>query len=231
MHQINAGGINIDVVLKKIKNLHLTVLSPLGKVKISAPQKMKFHDIRIFVLNKLNWIKKQQEKILSRTQKTEKKYITNEEHYFFGKKYYLNIILTNKKPNIELVNDKMIVNVKINFTQAQIKNVLHKWYRSELKIITQQLIAKWEIKMNVQIADVQIRQMKNRWGSCYINKKKIIINFELAKKPTPCLEYVVVHEMVHLFERKHNDRFKNYMNYYLPDWKIYKQQLNSNTMI
>jgi predicted metal-dependent hydrolase len=116
--------------------------------------------------------------------------------------------------------------VKANFTQLQIKNLLQKWYRSELTKISWQLIAKWEKTMNLKIAELQIRQMKTRWGSCHIRKKKITLNLELAKKPLHCLEYVVVHEMVHLFEKKHNDRFKNYMTHYLPNWKVCKKQLN-----
>ena len=225
MPQINLDKINIDVVLKSIKNLNLAVL-PFGKVRVSAPKKMKLENIKMFLLTKLSWIKKQQAKMLNQII-VEKNYTNNEEHYFLGRKYLLEVMQTNKKPSVKVVDEQIILSVKANFTQLQIKNLLHKWYRSELTKIAWQLIAKWEKIMNLKISELQIRQMKTRWGSCHIGKKKIIINLELAKKPLHCLEYVVVHEMVHLFERSHNQRFKNYMTHYLPSWKVYKQELNS----
>ncbi len=174
-------------------------------------------------------------------------YINNEEHYFLGEKYLLNVVQTNKKASVEFINGnivlyhfnlkyivrlinfkvEMVLNIKAGFTQMQIKNLLQNWYRSELKKIVWKLIIKWEKIMNLQIAELHIRQMKTRWGSCHITKKKIVINLELAEKPLHCLEYVVVHEMVHFFERKHNQRFKNYMTYYLPNWQVCKKQLNS----
>ena len=227
MHQINLGDINIDVILKNIKNMHLTILPPLGKVRISAPKKMKLENIKIFALTKLGWIKKQQVKMLSQKREAKKDYVNNEEHDFLGEKYLLEVVQTSKKPSVEVIDRQIILNVKANFTQLQIKNLLQKWYRSELTKISWQLIAKWEKTMNLQIAELQIRQMKTRWGSCHIRKKKITLNLELVKKPLHCLQYVVVHEMVHLFERSHNQRFKNYMTHYLPSWKVYKQELNS----
>ena len=225
MPQINLDKINIDVVLKSIKNLNLAVL-PFGKVRVSAPKKMKLENIKMFLLTKLSWIKKQQAKMLNQII-VEKNYTNNEEHYFLGRKYLLEVMQTNKKPSVKVVDEQIILSVKANFTQLQIKNLLHKWYRSELIKIAWQLIAKWEKIMNLKISELQIRQMKTRWGSCHIGKKKITLNLELVKKPLHCLEYVVVHEMVHLFERSHNQRFKNYMTHYLPSWKVYKQELNS----
>lgn len=225
MPQINLDKINIDVVLKSIKNLNLIVL-PFGKVRVSAPKKMKLENIKMFLLTKLSWIKKQQAKMLNQII-VEKNYTNNEEHYFLGRKYLLEVMRVNKKPSVKVVDEQIILSVKANFTQLQIKNLLQKWYRSELTKIAWQLIAKWEKIMNLKISELQIRQMKTRWGSCHIGKKKITLNLELVKKPLHCLEYVVVHEMVHLFERSHNQRFKNYMTHYLPSWKDYKQELNS----
>ena len=225
MPQINLDKINIDVILKSIKNLNLAVL-PFGKVRVSAPKKMKLENIKMFLLTKLSWIKKQQAKMLNQII-VEKNYTNNEEHYFLGQKYLLEVMQTNKKPSVKVVDEQIILSVKANFTQLQIKNLLQKWYRSELIKIAWQLIAKWEKTMNLKISELQIRQMKTRWGSCHIGKKKITLNLELVKKPLHCLEYVVVHEMVHLFERSHNQRFKNYMTHYLPSWKAYKQELNS----
>ena len=225
MPQINLDKINIDVILKSIKNLNLAVL-PFGKVRVSAPKKMKLENIKMFLLTKLGWIKKQQAKMLNQII-VEKNYTNNEEHYFLGQKYLLQIVPNSKKPSVKVVDEQIILSVKANFTQLQIKNLLQKWYRSELIKIAWQLIAKWEKIMNLKISELQIRQMKTRWGSCHIGKKKITLNLELVKKPLHCLEYVVVHEMVHLLERSHNQRFKNYMTHYLPSWKAYKQELNS----
>lgn len=227
MHQINLDEINIEVILKNIKNLHLTILPPLGKVRISAPKRMKLENIKMFALTKLSWIKKHQAKMLSKERETKKAYANNEEHYFLGEKYLLEVVQTSKKASAEVIDGHIILNIKNHFGEAEKKHLLQNWYRKQLTEIVWQLIAKWEKTMNLQIAELQIRQMKTRWGSCNIGKKKIIINLELAKKPLYCLEYVVVHEMVHLFERKHNQRFKNYMTQYLPNWQACKQQLNS----
>jgi predicted metal-dependent hydrolase len=226
MYQINLEEISIEVILKDIKNIYLRIIPPCGKVRISAPKKTKLETVKMFAIAKLNWIKKHQVNMLKQSKENEKTYTSNESHDFLGKKYLLNIAITNKKSNVIINDNYIILNIKPHFGEKEKKSLLQEWYRQQLVNITMQMIAKWEKTMHLQIAQLQIRKMKTRWGSCNIKKRKIIINLELVKKPPQCLEYVVVHEMVHLFEKKHNQRFKNYMTKYLPNWHSCKEQLN-----
>ncbi len=226
MHQINLGNINIDVVLKDIKNVHLSVLPPLGKVRISAPNRMNLETIRMFAITKLAWIKSQKSKMLKQEREGVKNYVNRESHYFLGKRYLLKVVEFNHKPRVLINHNNIILNVKPNSTSEQRQILLQEWYRCQLKEMAIKMIKKLEIKMNVEVGDVAIRKMKTRWGSCNNKSKKINLNLELAKKPLQCLEYIIVHEMVHLIERKHNERFLAYMNKFLPNWKSYKENLN-----
>jgi predicted metal-dependent hydrolase len=226
MHQINLGNINIDVVLKDIKNVHLSVLPPLGKVRISAPNRMNLEAIRMFAITKLAWIKSQKSKMLKQEREGVKNYVSRESHYFLGKRYLLKVVEVNDKPSVLINHNNIILNVKPNSTSEQRQILLQEWYRCQLKEMAIKMIKKLERKMNVEVGEVAIRKMKTRWGSCNNKSKKINLNLELAKKPLQCLEYIIVHEMVHLIERKHNERFLAYMNKFLPNWKSYKENLN-----
>jgi hypothetical protein len=226
MHQINLGNINIDVVLKDIKNVHLSVQPPLGKVRISAPNRMDLETIRMFAISKFGWIKKQQIKMLEQKRESIKDYKTRESHYFLGKRYLLKVVEVNHKPRVLINHNNIILNVKPNSTSEQRQILLQEWYRCQLKEIAIKMIKKLERKMNVKVSEVAIRKMKTRWGSCNNKSKKIHLNLELAKKPLQCIEYIVVHEMVHIIERKHNERFLAYMNKFLPNWKACKNELS-----
>jgi len=226
MHQINLGNINIDVVLKDIKNVHLSVLPPLGKVRISAPNRMNLETIRMFAITKLAWIKSQKSKMLKQEREGVKNYVSRESHYFLGKRYLLKVVEFNHKPRVLINHNNIILNVKPNSTSEQRQILLQEWYRCQLKEIAIKMIKKLERKMNVKVSEVAIRKMKTRWGSCNNKSKKIHLNLELAKKPLQCIEYIVVHEMVHIIERKHNERFLAYMNKFLPNWKACKNELS-----
>lgn len=226
MHQINLGNINIDVVLKDIKNVHLSVLPPLGKVRISAPNRMNLENIRMFAITKLAWIKSQKSKMLKQEREGVKNYVSRESHYFLGKRYLLKVVEVNDKPSVLTNHNKIVLNIKPNSASEQRQILLQEWYRRQLKEMAIKIIKKLERKMNVEVGEVAIRKMKTRWGSCNNKSKKINLNLELAKKPLQCLEYIIVHEMVHLIERKHNERFLAYMNKFLPNWKSYKENLN-----
>lgn len=226
MHQINLGNINIDVVMKNIKNVHLSVLPPLGRVRIAAPNRIDLETIRMFAITKLSWIKRQQSKMLKQERESLKDYKTRESHYFLGKRYLLKVVEGNHKPSVSLNHSSIVLNVRANSSSKQRHNLLQEWYRNQLKEVSLKMIKKWEKKMNVEVTELAIRKMKTRWGSCNQESKKIHLNLELAKKPLHCLEYIIVHEMVHLLERKHGERFVACMNKFLPNWKSCKEDLN-----
>lgn len=226
MIQLELGDIIIDVELKDIKNVHLSVYPPNGKVKISAPSRMDIDTIRIFAINKLQWIKKQQDILKNQARETQREYITKESHYFLGKRYLLNLYEQETKPRVELTHSEIILYVRPSTTPEKKKKILEEWYREQLKNIVPKLIDKWEEEVGVRINDFGIKKMKTKWGTCNTETKKIWLNLELAKKPVECLEYIIAHELVHLIERRHNERFIRVMNEVMPKWKYYRDELN-----
>lgn len=227
MEQITINDIVIDVVRKNIKNVHLAVYPPTGRVRIAAPLTMNEDAIRLFAISKLAWIKRNQRKFENQERIPPREYKQRESHYFQGNRYLLNIVETDQSPKVVLKNKKFIeLHIKPNTSTVKRHEILTEWYRSELKKSIPPLIEKWEKILNVKVNEWYVKQMKTKWGSCNIEKKRIWINLELAKKPEHCLEYIIVHEMVHLLERHHNDRFLYFMDTYLPNWRQLKDELN-----
>ena len=226
MPTIKLGTIAIAVEQKNIKNIHLSVYPPLGKVKISAPQRMNLDTIRVFALSKLRWIKKQQEIFANQDREAKREYLTRESHYFKGKRYLLKVIEQNAKPKIILKYSEIELYIRPNTTIAKRKLVLDEWYRAELKKTVPKMLETWEKKIGVQCHEFGIKKMRTKWGTCNPKIKRIWLNLELAKKPPECLEYIIVHELVHLLERTHNHRFIAFMDQFMPKWKFYKEALN-----
>ena len=227
MEQITINDIKIDVIRKKIKNIHLAVYPPTGRVRIAAPLQVNEDTIRLFTISKLAWIRRQQRKFAGQERITPREYLSRESHYFQGKRYLLNVIEEEKSPKVILKNKTYIdLHIRPDTTTAKRHEIMNEWYRAELKKLIPELIDKWEKIINVQVSEWKVKQMKTKWGSCNIAKSRIWLNLELAKKPIHCLEYIIVHEMVHLLERHHNERFLNYMNTYLPNWKQLKDEIN-----
>ncbi|HEX6981321.1 MAG TPA: SprT family zinc-dependent metalloprotease [Balneolaceae bacterium] len=225
--QISVSDIKIDVIKKDIKNLHLAVYPPTGKVRISSPKSVKTEYIRLFAISKLSWIKKHIRNFRSQNRHPEREYITGESHYYQGHRYLMNVIYHNAPPKVEIRNKKYIdLYVREGSDKEKRQSVLKEWYRTELKKEIPLLIEKWEKKMGVNVEEWGVRQMKTKWGSCNTHDKRIWLNLELAKKSSKCLEYVVVHEMVHLLERLHNKRFKALMDHFMPQWRQHKEKLN-----
>ena len=226
MEQITINNIKINVVRKNIKNIHLAVYPPTGRVRIAAPLEVNDDAIRLFAISKLGWIKRRQRKFKGQERITPREYKNRESHYFRGKRYLLNIIEADAPPKVVLKN-KTYINLYVRpETQVEKRHeIMTEWYRVELKKQIPAFIEKWEKVLNIKVIEWQVKQMKTKWGSCNIEKKRIWINLELAKKPDYCLEYIIVHEMVHLLERHHNDRFLYYMDKYLPNWKQLKTEL------
>lgn len=218
------SDIEVEVTKKRIKNIYLRVSS--GKVRVSAPIYMSEQAIHAFVLSRSDWIREKLLKFENQVLIPEPKYISGETHCLWGKPYVLEVCHTKGAGRVEIKADKLVLSVRKHSTIAQKAKVMTEWYRAELKEQLPSLIAKWENVIGVKVDFVGVRNMRTRWGSCNITRKRVWFNLQLAKKPVHCLEYVVVHELVHLLERNHNKIFKGYMDRFLPEWRVLKSQLN-----
>ena len=224
---LTVKGIDVQIVRKDIKNLHLVVFPPDGNVRVTVPNHITDDNVRLAVVSKLNWIKKQQKNFANQPRQAQRQYITGECHYCFGVRCRLEVIECVGKHEVILnKSGKLIIYVNTDTTVTNKGKLLNEWYRAELKKHIPELIEKWQPIIGKDVSEWGIKKMKTRWGSCNINKKRIWLNLELAKKPIECLEYVLVHEMVHLHERYHNERFKAFMDKFLPKWKTCRDILN-----
>jgi predicted metal-dependent hydrolase len=227
MEQLKLGSVSIDLVRKDIKNLHLGVYPPTGRVRLAVPLNVDYETARLFAISKMAWIRRHQRNFLKQERTAPREYKERESHYFQGRRYLLRIKETAGAGYVDLKGKTYLdLYVKSDATPDYRQNVINDWYRAELRKIIPELIAHWEKKMSVVVNDWGIKQMKTKWGSCNIEAKRIWLNLELAKKPVHCLEYIIVHEMVHLLERHHNANFKSLMDHYLPKWKHLKEELN-----
>lgn len=224
--QINLGEIAVDVVLKNIKNIHLSVYPPTGRVRISAPLRMDIDTIRVFAITKLGWIKSQQQKLCEQERETPREYLERESHYVWGRRYLLKIEELDAAPEVEIKHNKMIVRIRPATSREKKQEILEAWYREQLKAALPPLIEKWELLMDVKVGRCFVQKMRTRWGSCSHGSRNIRLNTDLAKKPPECLEYIVVHELAHLLEPTHNQRFIALMDQFMPKWKFYRDQLN-----
>lgn len=224
--QIELGDITVDVVLKDIKNIHLSVYPPAGRVKISAPLRMDIDTIRVFAISKLGWIKQQQKKFQEQERETPREYLERESHYVWGKRYLLKIIEVNEAPSVELKHNKMILRVRPGSDEKKKQEIIDAWYRDQIKKAVPPLITKWEQLLGIKVERFYVRRMKTRWGSCNHQAFSIRFNTDLVKKPKECLEYIVVHEMAHLREPTHNSRFVTLMDQFMPNWQFYRDKLN-----
>jgi hypothetical protein len=230
MQQIILGNICIDVVYKEIKNVHLSVYPPSGKVRISAPLRMDIDTIKIFAISKLGWIKKHQIRLLEQKRETPREYINRESHYYLGKRYLLKVFENDASHKIILKHSTIELYVRRTTSQERMKIKLDSWYRQRLKEIIPDYIEKFEKLMDVKVEEFAVKRMKTKWGSCSREAGRIWLNLELIKKPLFCIEYIIAHEMVHLLERKHNEIFIAYMDKYLPKWRFYKEELNRSPL-
>jgi predicted metal-dependent hydrolase len=226
MFQIIVSDIVIDIVRKAVKHLRLTIY-PTGKVHLAAPLKMPEKTIQTFALSKVPWIKKHKKKFDNYTPPPTLEYISGETHYYQGTGYLLNVI-EKKGTGMAVMRDDLSIDlyVRENSDLAQRQRVMTAWYRQQMKEQIIPLIDKWQAIIGVKITECGIKQMKTKWGTCNIRVRRIWLNLDLIKKPIHCLEYVIVHELVHLLERRHNARFKHYMDKFMPEWRHYKADLN-----
>ncbi len=230
-HTIEVSGITVEVVRKQIKNLHLGVYPPDGRVRVATPMRLSDEAVRLAVVSRLGWIRRERANMQQQPRESQREYISGESHYFQGRRYRLRVITRCNSQKVEIVGKRWLcLCVKKGADRAQREKVLERWYREELKRSVAELIAKWEPLLGVNVSACGIKKMKTKWGSCNIEERRIWINLELAKKPVHSLEYIVVHEMVHLLEKHHNERFKALMDKFLPQWRIYKAELGKSPL-
>lgn len=227
---IEIGSITIHLNRKAIKNLHISVLPPDGRVRASVPEYMTDTAIRMAVIRRIPWIKKQKNNFVKQPRQSEREMVNGECHYLWGKRYRLNVIARIGKHEAKLARGRLHLYVNPAVTAEQKMLVLTTYYRNILKKRISDLLSVWENKIGVAVSAWGVKKMKTKWGSCNTQAKRIWLNLELAKKPPECLEYILVHELVHLLERNHNERFKAHMDKLLPDWQERKELLNGSPL-
>lgn len=224
---ISLGSFTAEVTLKDIKNIHLSVYPPHGNVRIAAPLRMDLDTIRVFAISKLAWIKQQQKKMREQERETPREHLARESHYLWGQRYLLQVHEKDAVPQVWLKQKKLYLQIRPGSTPKKKADLIAEWYREQIRQKVPPLLAKWEPLLNVKVNRYYVRHMKTKWGSCNPAAQSIRLNTELAKKPLECLEYIVVHELVHLHERSHNRRFVALMDHYMPKWQYYRDMLNA----
>jgi predicted metal-dependent hydrolase len=228
MGKMKVGGLVVTVVRKNIKNLHVAVYPPNGWVRVATPMQVNDQAVRTAVASRLGWIRRQQKKLVGQERQSQREYVSRESHYFFGRRYLLNVIYHDGGGRISM-DGRNCIDLYVPFGAGRRKRerVLQEWYRKELKVLIPSVVARWEKTMGLKVTEWGVKKMKTRWGTCNPSARRIWINLELAKKPVQCLDYIVLHEMVHLLERHHDERFIDHMDEFLPRWRSLRDLLNS----
>ncbi len=227
---LQLGSVVIEVIKKDIKNLHLSVHPPAGAVTIAAPHRMTMETIRLFAISKLSWIKARQRKLCAQDREPPRDYVERESHQVWGKRFLLAIVERNAAPIVDLRARRLVLTVRPSTTPARRQAIVEAWYRDQLREALPPILAHWEKALGVKVNAVFIQRMKTKWGSCNPARANIRLNSELAKKPLHSLEYVVAHELAHLIERQHNDRFIRLLDRHLPTWRAIRDELNSRPL-
>jgi len=223
--RLEFGGVSVDVLRKDIKHLHLSVHPPTGRVRISAPERMDLDAIRVFAISKLSWIKRHQHTIREQDRETPREYLERESHFVWGRRCLLSLE-TAARPGVELSHSRLVIRTKSGAGVVQRQLSLDRWYRRQVQQALPALLARWEPRLGVKPKRFFVQHMKTKWGSCNPATGSIRLNTELAKKPPVCLEYLVVHELVHLIEPTHGPKFVELMDRFLPKWRHYRDELN-----
>lgn len=224
--RISVGDIEIDVEFKDIKNVHLSVYPPTGRVRISAPLRMTPDTIRVFAISKLAWIRRQQKKLLEQERETPREFLERESHYIWGKRYLLTIIKKDAAPKVELTGGKMVLQLRMGTSAARKEEAISRWYREQLRSAVPGLVEKWEPILGVKVNRFFVQKMKTKWGGCNPKVGNIRLNTALATKPPEYLEYIIVHEMAHLLVPNHGEKFVGVLDKVLPNWRLLRQKLN-----
>lgn len=223
---LTVSGINVDVVYKDIKNMHISVYPPVGRVRVAAPHRLDEDAIRLAVVQRLPWIRKQREQLQAAERQSEREMVSGESHYVWGQRLRLTLVETAGRPSIDVAGAKLLVSASASMDDIHRRKILESWYRRQIKAAIPPLIEMWEPIIGRKVNGWTVRRMKTKWGTCNPDTANLWFNIELAKKQPACLEYIVVHEMTHLLERTHNDRFVELMDKNLPNWRAVRDELN-----
>jgi len=223
---IQLGEISILVTRKAIKNVHLSVHPPEGRVTLVAPSGTRLEVARAYAISKLSWIRAQQKKLDNQARETPRQFIERESHYLWGRRFLLTVVHQEAKPLVSLDHKRITLTVRPGSDAEKRAEVMHEWHKSLLHAVVPPLIAKWERKLKVKVTDYFLQRMKTKWGGCNHSVGHIRLNTELVKKPKDLLEYVIVHEMVHLIEPTHSDRFIAILEEHYPSWREARAELN-----
>ncbi len=226
MTTFQLGETGITLEKKGIKNIHLSVYPPDGAVRVSAPYYLSDDVIRIFIIQKLDWIKKQQAKLRDQIRETPREYKNKESHYFWGQRYLLKNLTCEGGSYVSLDHKHIFLHTSLKMDSKGKERVLESFYRKELREVSERLINDWVSKVGVDLEKFYIQRMKTKWGSCSPNKKSIRLNLELVKKPPECLEYIIVHELIHFIEPTHNQNFITLLDRHMPKWRSHRDTLN-----
>jgi predicted metal-dependent hydrolase len=217
----------VEIVRKDIKNFHLAVYPPKGRVRVAAPLRLNDEAVRLAVISRLSWIRKQQERFQQQDRQSAREMETGESHYYKGHRYRLDVIEHHGRPRVALSNNsRMELRIRPGTDRDEREAMLHRWYRRRLRELLPSFVAKWEPQVGVNVAETRIKKMKTRWGTSNAEARRIWLNLELAKKPLSCLEYILLHEMVHFLERHHSERFRELMDKLMPQWRLHRAELN-----
>jgi predicted metal-dependent hydrolase len=229
--RIIVGGLDVDVIRKPIKNLHLGVYPPDGRVRVAAPLSLNEEAVRLAVVTRMAWIRRQQAKFGAQPRQSERAYVSGETHYFLGQRHHMNLIEGAKAGRVHLSKSRTFdLHVREGSTRSVRERVFLDWQRRQLRDRAGPLIERWAGAYDVEAPVWGIRRMKTKWGACNIEARRVWLNLELIKKPTHCLEYVIVHELAHLFVRNHTEQFTALMDRMLPQWRMLRDELNSEPL-
>jgi predicted metal-dependent hydrolase len=230
-HKLTVGGVEVSVVRKAIKNLHLGVYPPNGRVRVATPLAVSDEAVRLAVIGKLGWIKRQRARFVAQPRQSRREMVSGESHYFQGRRYRLRVVKGAGAAKVVRRNNSTLeIHVRPETTAEQRQRILQQWYRQHLRALIPALLEKWQAVLGVRANEFGIKKMKTKWGTCNIEARRIWVNLELAKKPASCLEYIIVHELAHLLERNHTERFTAIMDRHLPTWRMSRKELNSEPL-
>jgi len=224
---LTVRGIDVDVVYKDIKNLHIGVYPPMGRVRVAAPERLDDDQVRLAVIQRLPWIKRQRQELQATERQSEREMVTGESHFVWGSRLRLKVLERPGRPHIEIDGGRLLLYTRPGDSAEQRRALLERWHRDQLRQALPELISTWEERLELSVPKWSIRRMKTKWGSCNRESRHIWFNTELAKKHPDCLEYILVHEMAHYLERNHGERFAKLMDGFMPDWRRRRDELNA----
>lgn len=223
---IQIGELTVEVTQKEIKNIHLSVHPPLGRISVAAPRHLSISAIRAFAIGKLSWIRQEQAKLREQERETPREILHRESHYVWGRRCLLNVVEQDAAPAVSWSRNRLTLMIRPGTDEIRRRELLETWYRGQLREQAEPVMAEWEKRLGVHVQKIFVQRMKTRWGSCNVARRSVRLNTDLAKKPRECLKYVIVHELVHLLEPTHNARFVALMDQFLPGWPHRRDQLN-----